>query len=281
MRQQTLRNTLSWNYDLLSPDEQTLFRKIAVFVGGCSLQAAEAISTALGDMTTSVLDSVTSLIDKNLLQQPAHGKDEPRLYIFEMFREYGLECLEANGELEQARDAHAAYYLALAEEAESTLLCTNQVVWQERLEQEAENLRAALRWLLERNEVEAALRLAAALRQFWLLPGYLNEDRSFLEQVLEVSSEIQTAVSPTVRSKALNAAGWRASQSSSSSPDALTAREFEVLRLLSMGLSNSQIAGRLVLSPHTVSAHIQSIYGKLGLNTRSAATRYALEHHLA
>jgi predicted ATPase/serine/threonine protein kinase/DNA-binding CsgD family transcriptional regulator len=251
VRQQTLRNTLSWNYDLLSPDEQMLFRRLAVFVGGCSLQTAEAISAALGGMTTSVLDGVTSLIDKSLLQQPAHGKDEPRLYPFEMIREYGLERLVACGELEQTRDAHAAYYLALAEEAGSTLLSTNKAVWQERLEEEAENLRAALQWLLERSRIEEALRMATALKQFSIT--YHSD---------ELAARSTEPLSPLTFVE-------------------LTAREIEVLRQLSMGLSNSQIAGRLVLSPHTVSAHIQSIYGKLGLNTRSAATRYALEHHLA
>ena len=376
LRQQTLRNTLSWTDDLLSPDEQTLFRRLAVFVGGCSLQAAEAISTALGGMTTSVLDGITSLIDKSLLRQPVHDKDEPRLYPLEMIREYGLERLAACGELEQTSDAHAAYYLALAEEAESVRPDANQVAWQERLEREVKNVRAALEWLLEHKKVEAALRLAAALRQFWVLPGYLDEGRSFLEQALKASKEIH--VSPTVRAKALYAAGWLACWQNdrrqatplleeslqlfrslgdkrgeasaltclsalihergeggtaaalrkegvrlyreigengdlpeivvmkgmeprptilSGSPtgssvkpikppsppmyEELTAREIEVLRLLTMGLSNSQIAERLVLSPHTVNGHIQSIYGRLGLNSRSAATRYALEHHLA
>jgi len=332
VRQQTLRNTLSWNYDLLSPDEQTLFQRLAVFVGGCSLQAAEAISTALGGMTISVLDGVTALIDKSLLRQPAQGKDELRLYPLEMIREYGLERLAACGELEQTRDAHAAYYLALAEEAGSVLPDFQQAAWQKRLEQEHENLLAALRWLLERHQIEEALRLAAALEQFWLLGDYVSEGRSFLEQALEASSESNVPVSAQVRARALRVAGslvynqqdperaidlFEESERLSRHPrdkqgiaaavnylglvkhhrgdlpvrtteplsrpayEALTAREVEVLRLLAMGLSNSQIAERLVLSPHTVNGHIQSIYGKLGLNSRSAATRYALEHHLA
>ena len=375
-RHKTLRNALSWNDDMLSADEQTLFRRLAVFVGGFSLQAAEAIATAHGGMRISVLDGVTALIDKSMLQKPAHGRDEPRLYLLELLREYGLERLAACGELEQTRDAHAAYYLALAEEAKSARPHADQGAWQERLEREVENLRAALEWLLEHNKVEAALRLAAALRQFWALPGYLDEGRGFLEQALEASKEID--VSPTVRAKALYAAGWLAcwqhdprqatplleeslqlfrslgdkrgtaaaltclstiihdrgevgtaaamlkegvrlyreigesgdlteivvmkgmeprpkilSESPTGSPgksikppsaliyEELTTREIEVLRLLTTGLSNSQIAERLVLSPHTVNGHIQSIYGKLGLNSRSAATRYALEHQLA
>ncbi len=332
LRQQTLRNTLRWNDDLLSPDEQTLFRRLAVFAGGCSLQAIEAISTALGGMTIPVLDGVTSLIDKSLLRQPAHGEDEPRLDLLEMLREYGLERLAACGEREQTRDAHAAYYLALAEEAASVLSDFQQVAWQKRLEQEHENLQAALRWLLERGQIKKALRLVAALVQFWLPGDQVSEGRSFLEQAWEASRESNVPVSAPLRVRALKGAGYlvctqkdpeqaidlyeesrqlsrqlqdkqgmaaalnymdiftlnrddlavgSTTPLSSSTYEALTAREVEVLRLLAMGLSNKQIAERLVLSPHTVSGHTQSIYGKLGLNTRSAATRYALEHHFA
>ena len=332
LRQQTLRNTLRWNDDLLSPDEQTLFRRLAVFAGGCSLQAIESISTALGGMTIPVLDGVTSLIDKSLLRQPAHGEDEPRLDLLEMLREYGLERLAACGEREQTRDAHAAYYLALAEEAAPVLSDFQQVAWQKRLEQERENLQAALRWLLERGQIKKALRLVAALVQFWLPGDQVSEGRSFLEQAWEASRESNVPVSAPLRARALKGAGYlvctqkdpeqaidlyeesgqlsrqlqdkqgmaaalnymdiftlnrdelavgSTAPLSSSKYEALTAREVEVLRLLAMGLSNKQIAERLVLSPHTVSGHTQSIYGKLGLNTRSAATRYALEHHFA
>ena len=331
LRHQTLRNTLSWNDDLLSPDEQTLFRRLSVFVGGCTLQAAEAISTAPGGMTISVLDGVTSLIDKSLLLQPAHDKDESRLYLLEMIREYGLERLAACGELEQTRDAHAAYYLALAEKAESISPDFQQALWQKRLEDEYENLQAALEWLLERRQIEEALRLAAALEQFWLFGDYVSKGRDFLEQAFEASSESNTPVSTQVKAKALRVADClafkqkdlegtsdffeeserlsrqlqdkqdiaatlnymdtithhhndlvvRPAPSSLSTIERLTEREIEVLRLLATGLKNSQIAERLVLSPHTVSGHIQSIFGKLGLNSRSAATRYALEHHLA
>ncbi len=331
LRHQTLRNTLNWNDNLLSPDEQTLFRRLAVFAGGCTLQAAEAISAALGGMPISVLDGVTSLIDKSLLLQPAHNNDEPRLYLLEMIREYGLERLAACGELEQARDAHASYYLALAEEAESMLPGFQQASWQKRLEDEHDNLRAALEWLLERRQIEEALRLAAALEQFWLLGDDVSEGCDFLERALEASSESNAPVLTQIMAKALGVADrlalkqtdqmqaikfYEESQQSSqklqdkqdiaatlnymdtithhrddlvvmpapsslSTIEGLTAREIEVLGLLAMGLKNSQIAERLVLSPHTVSGHIQSIFGKLGLNSRSAATRYALEHHLA
>jgi len=331
-RQQTLRNTLNWNDALLSADERTLFRRLAVFAGGCTLHAAEAIAAAPGGMRISVLDGVSSLIDKSLLSQPDQGRDERRVYPLEMIRAYGLEWLADSGELEQTRDAHAAYYLSLAEEAEAVVADFQQGAWQKRLEQEHENLAAALRWLLERRQIEEALRLAAALEQFWLLGDYVSEGCSFLEQALEASSDSNVPISTQVRAKALRVAGYlvynqqdleratylleeserlsrqlqdktgisaalnyldvikhhrgdlpvRATEPlSPPAYEALTAREVEVLRLLAIGLSNSQIAERLILSPHTVNGHIQSIYGKLGLNSRSAATRYALEHHLA
>ena len=321
-RQQTLHNTLSWNDDLLSSDEQTLFQRLAVFVGGCTLQAAEAISTALGGTATSVVEGVASLIDKSLLQRPALDEDETRLYPLEMIRAYGLERLEANGEMEQTREAHAAYYLTLAEEAGSALPSVQRAAWQKRLEREHENLREALRWLLERRRIEETLRLVLALEQFWLSGGYAIEGGNFLERALRASRESDAPVPSQLRERALRVASSLASSYSESeratdlqggservslplevkqtiaatsaynrgepparphfplAQEELTAREIEVLQLLAMGMSNSQIAERLVLSPHTVNVHNQSIFGKLGVNSRSGATRYALEHQL-
>ncbi len=321
-RQQTLRNTLTWNDDLLSSEEQTLFQRLAVFVGGCTLQAAEAISTALGGTATSVLDGVASLIDKSLLRQSARDEEETRLYPLEMIRAYGLERLEATGEMEQTRDAHAAYYLALAEEAGPALLGVQQAAWQQRLEHEHENLREALRWLLERRKIAEALRLALALEQFWSSGGYAIEGRRFLERALGASRESDAPIPPQLRERALSVAGALASGHNDAergidlvggseraslrledeqaiaatgarnggerpprphfppAHEELTAREVEVLQLLAMGMSNSQIAECLVLSPHTVNVHNQSIFGKLGVNSRSGATRYALEYQL-
>ncbi len=143
-RQQTLRNMLAWSYDLLDAQEQRLFRRLSVFVGGCTLEAVEAMYTTLDETPANVLDGVASLIDKSLLQQTEQGAEEPRLVMLETIREYGLETLEASGEREITRRAHAAYYLALAEEAEPQLLGSQQAVWLERLEQEHDNLGFAL-----------------------------------------------------------------------------------------------------------------------------------------
>src|SRR5205814_1553487 len=153
-RQQTLRNTIAWSYNLLDAAEQRLFRRLSVFVGGCTLQAIEAVCAALndGDEAGQALDGVSSLVDKSLLQQTEQEGEEPRLVMLETIREYGRERLTVNGEMEATRQAHAAYYLALAVEAEPQLLGQQRVVWLERLDREHENLWAAWRCLLEQAE---------------------------------------------------------------------------------------------------------------------------------
>jgi predicted ATPase/DNA-binding CsgD family transcriptional regulator len=208
VRQQTLRNTIKWSYDLLSPEEQRLFRRLAVFAGGCTLEAAEAVCTAPDEMASPVIEAAASLVDKSLLQPVKQESEEGQMLMMETLREYALERLAACGELERTRDAHAAYYLALAEQAEQGLLDTRRRRWLERLEREQANLRAALEWLLERQGIEAALRLAGALRQFWFLRGYLSEGRNFVEQAVAASREDGMSVSAQVRAKALYAAGW-------------------------------------------------------------------------
>jgi predicted ATPase/DNA-binding CsgD family transcriptional regulator len=311
LRHQTLRNLLSWNDDLLSPDEQMLFRRLAIFDGGFSLKAAEAIMRAFGDLSISVLDGITALIDKSMVQQTAYGKEEPRLYFLEMLREYGLERLDTCGELEKTRDAHAAYYMTLAEAA---VFHTSQAAWQALLECGVGNVRAAVEWLLEGGQSERALRFAAALKKISKgsrednvltsaqvkarIPEGANYqvfnqldlelgDVHFEENVgldRQLRDQHEVVINLNYMDNTTPRRRHRVEGSTepllSSVYGELTTREIEVLRLLAMGLSNKQIAERLVLSPHTVSGHIQSIFGKLALNSRSAATRYALEHHL-
>ncbi len=204
-RQQTLRNTITWSYDLLTPEEQGLFRRLSVFVGGCTLQAAEAVCTALdhGDGAGQVLDGVASLINKSLLQQTEQEGEEPRLLMLETIREYGLECLVASGEMEATRQAHAAYYLRLTEEAEQSLLGAEQVQWLERLEREHDNVRAALSWLIESGELETALRLGGALWRFWWMRGHLSAGRAVLERMLMAPGEVASSI----RARALTGAG--------------------------------------------------------------------------
>jgi predicted ATPase/class 3 adenylate cyclase len=201
-RQQTLRNTIEWSYQLLNAWEQQLFRWLSVFVGGCTLQAAEAVCTGSDDGVGQVLDGVASLVDKSLLQrmeQTGEGSEEPRFLMLETIREYGLELLTANGEGEVTRQAHADYFLRLAEEAEPALKGPLLVAWMERLEQEHDNLRAALQWALEGGKAEMALRLGSALERFWVVRGYRNEGLAFLERALAGGA----GVASNVRAKAL------------------------------------------------------------------------------
>jgi predicted ATPase/DNA-binding CsgD family transcriptional regulator len=210
-RQQTLRNTLQWSYDLLDAREQRLFRWLAVFVGGCVLEAAEVVCRGTGETGINVLEGVSSLLDKNLLQrQGTQENKEPRLMMLETIREYGLERLAISGELESARQAHAKYYLRLAEEVDLKPGSPKQREGLARLEREHDNLRAAMRWTLERGGIEhdvedrseRALRFGIALRSFWITHGHWHEARTFLEQALSASAGTETAT----RAKALVAA---------------------------------------------------------------------------
>jgi non-specific serine/threonine protein kinase len=138
-RHRTLFNTMKWSYDLLDGQEQWLFRRLAIFVGGWIIEAAEAICAARSDI--AVLDGVASLLDKSLLLRLEQEGEEPRLQMLMTLREYGLVCLRESGEMEEAQLAHARYYLSLAQEAEPHLKSSSQQVWLVRLEQEQENLR--------------------------------------------------------------------------------------------------------------------------------------------
>jgi predicted ATPase/DNA-binding CsgD family transcriptional regulator/tRNA A-37 threonylcarbamoyl transferase component Bud32 len=208
-RQQTLRNTIKWSYDLLNKEEQRLFRRLSVFVGGCRLSAAEAVCGTSNDvsdgMGISVLDGVASLIDKSLLQQVEQGGEEPRLAMLETIREFGLACLEQQEELQATRQAHARYYLALAEQAEPHLFGCEQLRWLDRLERELDNLRAILQAGIAggAEEREEALRLGAALRIFWFGRRDLREGRTALERLLAGAGMI----ADPVRLKALNTLG--------------------------------------------------------------------------
>jgi predicted ATPase/class 3 adenylate cyclase len=209
-RHQTLRHAISWSYNLLEVDEQALFRRLAVFAAGCTLEAAEAVCQAVDVPTAGVgqslevLDGVASLVDKSLLCQEEQASGEPRFRMLETIREYGLECLTASGEAPAIRRAHADYYLALVEEAEAALTGLEQATWLDRLEVEHDNLRAALRWAEEGGEVEVGLRLAGAFCQFWLMRGHLREGQEQLARLLGLEG-----VSPrtAVRAKVLTGAG--------------------------------------------------------------------------
>src|SRR6266496_22935 len=212
VRQQSLRNTIAWSYDLLHTEEQRLFRRLSVFVGGYTLEAVEAVYAALdgSNGAVSALEGVASLIDKSLLQQTEQEGEEPHFVMLETLREYGLERLASHEEEEATRWAHAAYYLRLSEEAEQNSFGAEQAVWLERLEQEHDNLRAALRWSLEQGEaghsIELALRLGGALKLFWILHGHYSEGRTFLERALASGQGVMVSI----QAKALMAATYLA-----------------------------------------------------------------------
>jgi DNA-binding CsgD family transcriptional regulator/tetratricopeptide (TPR) repeat protein len=210
-RQHTMRNTIAWSYDLLSAEEQRLFRLFSVFVGGSTLEAMEATYEVLGGERRQVLDGVASLLDKHLLRPAEQG--EPRLLMLETIREYSWERLTSSDEMEEARRAHAAYYLHEALEAEAYLFGAGQGQWFDWLEREYDNLRAALRWATEQaghGEVgqkgETALRLSGALVRYWAIRGSLSEGLAWLEKAQATTSHIWA---PT-RIRALSGAAWLA-----------------------------------------------------------------------
>ena len=211
-RQQTLRKTIQWSYDLLPEEEQYLFRCLSVFVPGCTLEAVEAIGEALGVRSAGVLDEVTSLLEKNLLQQTAEEEDEPRFTMLETIREFGLECLTASKEMEATRRAHALYYFALADEAAPKLVGPRSAKWSQRLEREHDNLRAALEWSLEPAQTgsnpDLALRFCATLKEFWEVRGLYSEGRTFLEQALADCKGASTAARASALGAAAAFAEW-------------------------------------------------------------------------
>lgn len=200
-RQQTMRRTLAWSYDLLSEAEQALFRRLAVFVDGCTTEAATAVCQG-GVVAGGVMDGLVSLVDKNLLRRGEGAAGEPRVGMLETLREYGREQLAASGEFAATERAHADYYLRLAEEEVSALARSEQRAWLAHLEREHDNFRAVLRWAMEREKTERGLRLATALWRFWYMRGYLSEGRAWLEGLLAQPR----VVAPDVRARALGGA---------------------------------------------------------------------------
>jgi predicted ATPase/DNA-binding SARP family transcriptional activator len=182
-RQQTLRDTIAWSYGLLEGPEQRLFARLGLFVGGWTVDAAEAISADKSE-PIDVLEGISSLVDKNLILQQTNGDGEPRFTMLETIREYAREELERRGEAEVGQAKHAAWYLDLAERAEPELTGPGQAAWLDRLERDHDNLRLALGWLRSAGDVERQLRLAGALARFWYVHGYLGEGRSWLEDAL-------------------------------------------------------------------------------------------------
>jgi predicted ATPase len=207
-RQQTLRGAIDWSYNLLDPGEQALFARLGVFVGGCTIDAAETICNADGGLELDVIDGLTSLVDKSLLRQQEDSEGEPRFTMLETIREYAVEKLDASGVAEAMLQAHGAFFLEYAEAAAPELTGDEQALWLDRLDDRNGNLRAATERAVERGDAEMGLRVGVALWQFWLARGHLREGRRLLDAALALPEA--ASVDAALRAPALNATGWLA-----------------------------------------------------------------------
>jgi predicted ATPase len=211
-RQRTLRATIEWSHALLDRAEKVLFARLAVFSGGRTLEAVEAVCNLGGEL--DVLEGVESLLENNLLKQKEEVGGEPRFSMLETVHDYACEKLEESEEAQIIKRAHAEYFLALAEEAETSLWGRQQssveAVWLERLEAEHDNMRAALSWAVDREKTDVTLRLAGALWKFWYARGHYSEGRRWLEEAL--TKDRHTLIAARV--KALGGIGWLAGRQS-------------------------------------------------------------------
>ena len=185
-RQRTMRATLDWSHDLLDEPDQELFRRLSVFSGGFTLEAAEAVGAAGSVEMEEVLDLLGTLVEQSLVvAEPTPGGYEVRYGMLEPVRQYAREKLEESGEGEDILRRHAEFFLALSERAMSEFWGRQQDEWLERLERENDNLRAAIGWALEAGEAETAARFGWALYSFWWVRGYHREGRRWIEATLE------------------------------------------------------------------------------------------------
>jgi predicted ATPase/DNA-binding NarL/FixJ family response regulator/Tfp pilus assembly protein PilF len=202
-RQQTLHDAIAWSYDLLSPGEQALLRRVAVFAGSFTLEAAEAVAEQ-----TEAIDDIVALVDHSLLN-PAPGIDfVARYHLLETIREYALTRSIEEGEADHVRRQHASFFLALAEDAAKHLHGPDQAIWLDRLEQDHHNLRAALRWAIEQGERGTALRLCVALWWYWLVRGHFSEGRELLAGALALSPSLASSADGNASVEALIGAGY-------------------------------------------------------------------------
>jgi predicted ATPase/class 3 adenylate cyclase len=213
-RQRTLRATIDWSYQLLDEKEKLFFRRLAVFVGGFNLMAAENLWGSESEydpetpgLTVDVLDGIETLVDKNLIRPDFEIGREPRYSMLKTIQEYGLELLENHQETEVLSEKHALYYHSLARNAESYLETDEQVAWFDRLEADHGNLMAALRWASEHENAKIGFEIALPLVIFWFVRGYFREGRKILDNLLLIQDD---NCPPMLRAKALDKAGFLA-----------------------------------------------------------------------
>jgi predicted ATPase/DNA-binding SARP family transcriptional activator/DNA-binding CsgD family transcriptional regulator len=263
-RQQTLRATIDWSHELLSEPERALFRRLSIFAGGWTLEAAEAVCSGEGIDEGDVLDLLGGLVDKSLVVVGAPTGIAARYRMLEPIRQYAREKLEESRETDEVRGRHAAFFLALSEEAEPELSGSQQRTWVERLEGEHDNLREALSWVLEREEADPAQRFGGALWRFWFSQGYLSEGRRWMEQILTRGEP-----SPTpARVKALEGLGWLAQ---SQGDPGLVRATFEEM----LGLS------RRLGDKGNVATALNSLGGQAMLRGDHGLARVLLEENLS
>lgn len=203
-RQQTLRTTLEWSYGLLTPSQQRVLARLAVFAGGCTPPAAEAIGGLGSPAGAGVLADLIALVDHSILRRREMTHGQARLGMLQIIRAFALEHLTQSGEEPAVRAAHADLYLTLVEEAAPEFRFDADGAFLDRVEAEHDNVRAALRWCLETGDAARALRLAAALARFWLVRGHLSEGRGWLDAALALDP---SSAPPGPRARALWGAG--------------------------------------------------------------------------
>jgi predicted ATPase len=206
-RQQTLRATIDWSFNLLSGPERCLLRRLTVFAGGWTLEAAEAICADVQVSAAEILDLLAALVNKSLVMAEREAGQEARYRLLETIRQYGREKLSESGEAGTIRDQQLAFFLALAQRAEPEVQGADQKAWFERLESEHDNLRAALEWSLESGEkgAESGLQMACSLWWYWFMRGYSDEGGKWLQRSLSVSDSSKNLV---LRAKALSRLAW-------------------------------------------------------------------------
>jgi predicted ATPase/tRNA A-37 threonylcarbamoyl transferase component Bud32 len=208
-RQQTLRGTVDWSYNLLNSSEQALFRRLTVFNGGCTLEGVEAVCNGREDLGIDVLEGMASLVDKSLVRQVEQDQGESRFALLDTIREFGLERLSASGEEWATKHAHAAYCLVLAEEFAAKGIDPADTEWVNLFDVESDNFRAALEWLIQTGNAVWGMRLGTALFQFWETREYFTEGCDWLKRLLK----LEGAKARTIpRARVLFSAGVLASE---------------------------------------------------------------------
>ncbi len=238
-RHQALRLTIDWSYALLDERAKKLFRALAVFVGGWTLDAAEYMLSQTQD---AMVNGVAMLVDKSLVQQLTHALDEPRFTMFETIREYALERAAERGEIDSLKRQHALYVLEFARQAETFLQGPLQIQWLDQIERELDNVRAALQWTIENEQAEIGIALAHHLGRYWTIRDHWAEGRRWLERLLALRESNAT---PVTRARGFFSAGLLATWMS----ETVVAREYlEQALALAQAANDSLLLAQVLTS---------------------------------